>query len=99
MTLSANTVLRCAAFQPGALTTNVITKTFFIGETARMPVVAVSVDSVFFREAYIKTKAESPKSAPEGLYADVEYPVHVEYFPDGSKSTAPEGLYHFNFID
>ena len=54
-----------------------------------MPVVAVSVDSAFFKEAYIKTKADSPKSAPEGLYADVEYPVHVEYFPDGSKSTAP----------
>ena len=87
--ISENTVLRCAAFQPGALTTNVITKTFFIGETVRMPVVAVSVDSAFFKEAYIKTKADSPKSAPEGLYADVEYPVHVEYFPDGSKSTAP----------
>ena len=87
--ISANTVLRCAAFQPGALTTSVITKTFFIGETVRMPVVAVSVDSAFFKESYIKTNADSPKSAPAGLFEEKEYPVHVEYFPDGSKSTAP----------
>lgn len=87
--ISANTVLRCAAFQPGALTTSVITKTFFIGENVRMPVVAVSVDSVFFKESYIKTNADSPKSAPAGLFEEKEYPVHVEYFPDGSKSTAP----------
>ena len=89
ITISKNTVLRCAAFQPGALTTDVITKTFFIGETVRMPVVAVSVDSAFFKENYIKTNAESPKSAPAGLYADLEYPVHVEYFAEGSKATAP----------
>ena len=87
--ISANTVLRCAAFQPGALTTSVITKTFFIGETVRMPVVAVSVDSAFFKESYIKTNADSPKSAPAGLFEEKEYPVHVEYFPDGSRSTAP----------
>lgn len=87
--ISANTVLRCAAFQPGALTTSVITKTFFIGENVRMPVVAVSVDSAFFKESYIKTNADSPKSAPAGLFEEKEYPVHVEYFPDGSKSTAP----------
>ncbi len=89
LTLSKNTVLRCAAFQPGALTTEVITRTFFIDETVRMPVVAVSVDSAFFREAYIKTDASSPKSAPAGLFEDTEFPVHVEYFPDGSKSTSP----------
>lgn len=89
ITISKNTVFRCAAFQPGALTTDVITKTFFIGETARMPVVAVSVDSAFFKESYIKTNAETPKSAPAGLFEEKEFPVHVEYFPDGSKSTAP----------
>ena len=54
-----------------------------------MPVVAVSVDSAFFKESYIKTNADSPKSAPAGLFEEKEYPVHVEYFPDGSKSTAP----------
>ena len=89
ITISKNTVFRCAAFQPGALTTDVITKTFFIGETARMPVVAVSVDSAFFKESYIKPNAETPKSAPAGLFEEKEFPVHVEYCPDGSKSTAP----------
>lgn len=86
MSITKNTVLRCAAFQPGALTTDVVTNTFFIGETVNMPVVAISVDSVFFKENYVKTSASSPKSAPEGLYADVERPVHVEYFENGSKT-------------
>ena len=86
MTISKNTVLRCATFLPGTLTTEVTTNTYFIGESVKMPVVAVSVDSAFFREYYIKTNAETPKSAPAGLYEDKEYPVHVEYFEKGSSS-------------
>ena len=84
--IEKNTVLRCATFLPGALTTEVTTNTYFIDETVNMPVVAVSVDSAFFRENYIKTDAETPKTAPEGLYADLEFPVHVEYFEKGSAS-------------
>ena len=86
MEISKNTVLRCATFVPGALTTEVSTNTYFIEETVNMPVVAVTVDSAFFREYYIKTDAETPKTAPEGLYEDKEYPVHVEYFEKGSSS-------------
>ena len=86
MTIESNTTLRCSAFKSGALTTDVVTKTFFIGETVRMPVVALSVDSAFFKEYYIKTDAETPKSAPAGLYEDKEYPVHVEYYAEGSSS-------------
>ena len=88
-TINANTVLRCATFLPGALTTEVITNTYFIGETVRMPVVAVSVDPVFFSKHYVsksQCSSSDPKSCPAGLMEDVEYPVHVEYFANGSAS-------------
>ena len=85
-TISKNTVFRCATFLPGALTTGVVTNTYFVDETVNMPVVAVTVDSAFFRDYYIKTDAETPKTAPAGLYEDKEYPVHVEYFEKGSSS-------------
>lgn len=86
ITIDKSMVLRCAAFKNGLLTKDVVTNTYFIGETVNMPVVAVSVDSAFFREHYIKTSAQSPDQAPAGLYIDAEYPVHVEYFANGSKS-------------
>ena len=86
MTIDHSMPLRCSAFKEGALTTQVVTKTFFIGETVSMPVVAVSVDPSFFHKAYIKTEASSPDAAPSGLYEDQEFQVHVEYFPKGSSS-------------
>ena len=92
ITISQNTVLRCSAYKEGTLTTQVVTKTFFIGENVNMPVVSVSVDPSFFQKHYIQpeaggTNASEPKSAPSGLYEDVEFPVHVEYFADGSRSS------------
>ena len=80
---------RCASFKKGALSSKVTTRTFFVDEEAvKMPIVAISVDSSFFREHYIKTKCDAPKGCPDsvGLYADVEYPVHVEYFEKGSST-------------
>lgn len=92
ITISQNTTLRCSAYKDGALTTQVVTKTFFIGEMVNMPVVAVSVNPQFFHQHYIQpepghTNADSPEAAPAGLYEDVEFPVHVEYYPEGSKSS------------
>ena len=80
---------RCATFKKGALSSKVTTRTFFIDEDdVRMPIVAISVDSGFFRDHYIKTKCEAPKGCADsaGLYADVEYPIHVEYFEKGSST-------------
>ena len=85
--IEQNTVLRCAAYQKGLLTTEVVTNTYFIDEDVNMPVVAISVDPSFFDKVYIKTSAEKPSEAPSGLYADIEYPVHVEYYAEGSNST------------
>ena len=90
-TFDKNTTLRCAVFKDGSLSTQVVTKTFFVGEHVNMPVVAVSVNPDFFNKHYIQpspgsTNASSPEAAPSGLYEDVEFPVHVEYFPNGSSS-------------
>ncbi len=89
ITISRNTVLRCAAYKQGLLTKDVVTNTYFIGETVNMPVVALSVDPIFFEKHYVKKSecgSSDPKSCPAGLMEEVEYPVHVEYFADGSKS-------------
>ena len=87
--ISETTVLRCAAYKEGLLTKDVVTNTYFIGESVKMPVVALSVDPQFFAKHYVKKSecgSSDPKSCPAGLMEDVEYPVHVEYFADGSKS-------------
>lgn len=49
------------------------------------------MDPEFFHKHYIQpeaghTNASTPEGAPQGLYEDVEYPVHVEYFEKGSSS-------------
>ena len=80
---------RCATFKKGAISNTVTTRTFFVDEDqVKMPIVAISVDSSFFREHYIKTSCDAPKNCKDsaGLYADVEYPIHVEYFENGSST-------------
>ncbi len=94
MTFNQSTTLRCAVFKEGALTKEVVTKTFFVNQSVRMPVVAISVDPQFFHKHYIQpepghTNASNPDGAPSGLYEDVEFPVHVEYFEKGSSSDKP----------
>ena len=86
MVIDHSMVLRCAAYKDGYLTKEVVTNTYFINEQVKMPVVAVTVDSVFFRENYVKCDASDPDDCPSGMYADVEHPVHVEYFEKGSDS-------------
>jgi hypothetical protein len=80
---------RCATFKKDAISSKVTTRTFFVDEeSVKMPIVAISVDSSFFQKHYIKTSCEAPKGCSDsaGLYADVEYPIHVEYFENGSST-------------
>lgn len=79
-------VLRCAAFKDGFLTKDISTNTYFINEQVKMPVVAISVDSAFFEKHYVSETCDEPEKCPAGLYEDVEYPIHVEYFEKGSDS-------------
>lgn len=95
ITISQNTVLRCAAYKQGLLTKDVVTNTYFVGEDPiKMPVVSVSVDPVFFEKYYKKTNGGEPDMdcdqmyAPNKCYPDDsgELPVHVEFFENGSNS-------------
>ena len=95
ITIESTTVLRCAAYKDGLLTKDVVTNTYFIGESVNMPVVAVSVDPEFFVKYYKKTNGGTPDMdcdqmyAPNDCYPDDsgEMAAHVEYFENGSKST------------
>jgi hypothetical protein len=93
--LKNSTVVRCAAFKDGLITNKIVTNTYFINEEIHnMPVVSISVDSQFFKNHYLyapagSTNGSSPNSVDPNettLYADVEFPVHVEYFANGSAS-------------
>lgn len=86
--VSRNTPVRCAEFVGDSIARK-SNHTFFIGETVSMPVVAISVDSVFFREKYANTSdcfGQNPYSCRVNIMADAEYPVHVEFFENGSNS-------------
>lgn len=85
-----NMVVRCAEFAKGNAVRSA-TETYFINENVSMPVVAISVDSVFFRKTYhpypgCAGQDPSKYCYPE-LMAESEYPVHVEFFERGSAST------------
>ena len=89
MRIDHSMAFRCATFKKGALSNKVTTRTFFVDqEPVKMPIVAISVDSSFFHKHYIKTSCDAPKGCGDsaGLYADVEYPIHVEYFENGSST-------------
>lgn len=88
MDITRTTVIRCALFEEGKITNTVITETYFVGESIKMPVVAISVSPEFFANHYIKCSCGNPDCCPEGLYEDVEFPVHVEFFENGSSTAA-----------
>lgn len=86
--VTSSTVARCTEF----VGTEVVakqTETYFVGEgKIGMPVVALSVPPVFFSDyvAALPCKPDPCKSAK--FWEDVEFPVHVEYFAEGSSSQA-----------
>lgn len=88
--ISSNTVVRCISYSNGA-PVDTATETFFIRENVNMPVVAVSVSPEFFSKNYIRStscEGSNPDYCPPGLMEDIEYPVHVEYFENGSSTQA-----------
>ena len=87
-TVTKNTPIRCAEFVDGEAV-RMSSHTFFINEKVSMPVVAISVDSAFFRERYGNTSdcyGQNPYSCRIPIMEEAEYPVHVEYFEKGSAS-------------
>ena len=89
ITLTRNTPVRCAEFVGDSIVRK-SSHTFFINETVSMPVVAISVDPRFFQTTYIYEPGcagSNPQYCNPGLMAESEYPVHVEFFENGSSST------------
>jgi len=83
-----NTPVRCAEFV-GDSVARKSSHTFFIRETARMPVVAITVDSVFFWTKYADTRdcyGQNPHDCLVDIMGEAEFPVHVEFFEKGSLS-------------
>lgn len=87
LVIKTNTVLRCATYKKGSLTTEITTNSYFIDEDVKMPIVSISVDPSFFRDTYyFDDHSCSNTDHKEGYLKDTEYPVHVEYFVDGSST-------------
>ncbi|MBR4347382.1 MAG: CotH kinase family protein [Fibrobacter sp.] len=84
-----NTPVRCAEFVDDTIARK-SSHTFFIREQVSMPVVAISVDSEFFYTRYGNTSdcfGENPYGCRLPIMEDAEFPVHVEFFENGSAST------------
>ena len=83
--LQKNTVVRCYEFLNSEIVAKQ-TETYFIGEKVTMPVVALSVPPVFF-SGYVSAPPCKPDPCKTAAFwDDVEFPVHVEYFAEGSSS-------------
>lgn len=83
--ISGTTAVRCYEFVGNDIVYKE-TQTYFINENVVMPVVAISVAPEYFDD-YLS----APKCSPDPCYNarfwdEVEFPVHVEYFANGSKS-------------
>jgi hypothetical protein len=86
--IEKNSIIRCIGFKDSIPATPTATHTFIIDSSIKMPIVSITVDPVFLNEYYINNRstcAEPCKTAP--YWEDIEFPVHVEYFSNGSQST------------
>ena len=86
--IEKNSIIRCIGFKDSIPATPTATHTFIIDSSIKMPIVSITVDPVFLKEYYINNRstcAEPCKTAP--YWEDIEFPVHVEYFSNGSQST------------
>lgn len=88
--ISGNTVLRCAEFVDGE-PHRMSTQTYFVGETVNMPVVAISVNDHDMFDPTEGYYSQGVRACREPCYEanywkDIELPVHVEFFENGSRS-------------
>lgn len=95
--IAENTVLRCAAFQSGAIAGSVSTQTFFIGESVDLPVVSLAVDPRLMFNDTVGLYAFGPGgnyglgcSEPcrnANFWKDDELRVHAEFYENDAKKT------------
>lgn len=87
LSITKNTVLRCAEFVNGEAVRS-SSQTYFIDEDVDMPVVAISVDDYDMFDPKFGYYSQGVSSCREPCYEanywkDIELPVHVEYFENG----------------
>lgn len=92
LSIQRNTVVRCAEFVDGE-PVRAATQTYFIGENVTMPVVAISVDPYEMFDSRVGYYSQGVSYCSEPCYEanywqDIELPVHVEFFENGSSTTA-----------
>ena len=85
-----NTVVRCAEFV-GDSVARKSSHTFFINESVSMPVVSISVDPYLMFDPQAGYYSQGVRSCIEpcreaNYWWDLELPVHVEFFENGSQS-------------
>lgn len=91
MQISQSTVLRCGEFVNGQMVDST-TQTYFINENVQMPVVAITVNQhdMFDRnDGYYSVGNVGFCMEPcyqANYWKDIELPVHVEFFENGSSS-------------
>ena len=82
--IDTTTVVRCSEFINSKIRQQ--TETYFINEKINMPVVSISVDPYYVKE-YLDASPCQPSPCKDAKFLeDVEYPVHIEYFANGSSS-------------
>lgn len=84
-TIDKTTVVRCTEFVQNEPRQKQ-TETYFIDESIKMPIVSISVDPVYVNEYLDAPPCEPAPCRSAKFWEDVEYPVHVEYFAEGSNA-------------
>lgn len=82
----STTVVRCNLYKKNKLQEKK-TESYFINESINMPVVSIAVPPEFLNK-YLNALPCQPHPCYEApFWDDIEFPAHVEFFENGSKST------------
>jgi hypothetical protein len=81
--INKTTVVRCTEFVQNEPKQKQ-TETYFIDESIKMPIVSISVAPTYLNEYLDAPPCEPAPCKSAKFWEDVEYPVHVEYFAEGS---------------
>ena len=83
--ITHSTIVSCYEFLQDEVIAKA-TESYFIGETSSMPIFSIRVSPDYLQD-YLDGEPCSPDPCLSAkFWEDVEYPVHVEFFPQGSLS-------------
>jgi hypothetical protein len=97
VTISTTCVLRCVALRDGAAVSSVVTESYFINETVRLPVISLSTDSaaLFNPDTGLYMKGPNAQDTfpyfGANFWSDKEVPVYCEMFEPAGKRVFSTG--------